>query len=177
MPQRLCLTFAGPVGSSKTPLAYYLSQKLGWPIFNNDAIRTEVIEDLGFLDLEEQRKRRNQRLKAMLNQSYHFILDASIDREWGQHVGLLQQYNLSVGIISMDLSREHLVRLYRAKNYLDSLQQLDQLMLDHRQFLNNYGNTVIASVTDVEFLNRFAFVGAAVDSWLAQELQKTQEQA
>lgn len=174
MLQRLCLTFAGPVGSSKSPLSYYLSQKLGWPIFNNDAIRTEVIEDLGFLDPTEHLKRRNERLQIMLAKSYHFILDASIDREWGQHIGMLEQYHLTTGIISMDLSREHLERLYRAKNYLDSLQQLDQLMADHQQFLENYGSSVIVSVTDKEFANRCAFVGAAVDDWLQQQ-EKNQE--
>jgi len=42
---KFCLTFAGAAGSSKTPISNYLSTKLLLPVFNNDAIRTEVIED------------------------------------------------------------------------------------------------------------------------------------
>jgi len=40
-----CITFAGPVGCSKTPLAHYLSINLGWPILSNDAFRSEIRED------------------------------------------------------------------------------------------------------------------------------------
>ncbi len=40
------ILFAGAVGSGKTPISNYLSYKLNLPIYNNDAIRSEVIEDL-----------------------------------------------------------------------------------------------------------------------------------
>ena len=43
--QKICITFAGCVGSSKTPISNYLSTKLNLPIFNNDAIRSEIIEN------------------------------------------------------------------------------------------------------------------------------------
>lgn len=61
--KKICITFAGAVGSSKTPISNYLSTKLNLPIFNNDAIRSEVIEDLGIFDSEEHLKRRNARLE------------------------------------------------------------------------------------------------------------------
>jgi len=41
--EKFVILFAGAVGSSKSPIANYLSPKLNIPIFNNDAIRFEVI--------------------------------------------------------------------------------------------------------------------------------------
>src|SRR3972149_2694511 len=79
---KFLITFAGAVGSSKTPIAYYLSWKLGIPIINNDAIRTEVMEDVGFFDEEEYKKRRDSRIQELLKKSTSLIFDSSIDREW-----------------------------------------------------------------------------------------------
>ncbi len=76
------VTFAGPPGSSKTPITNYLSGKFGLPIFNNDSIRTEVTEDLLKFSEEEFRQRSLKRLNDLFNQGDSFILDASIDREW-----------------------------------------------------------------------------------------------
>lgn len=76
------VTFAGSPGSSKTPIATYLSGKFGLPIFNNDSIRTEVTEDLLKFNEEEFRQRSLKRLNDLFNQGDSFILDASIDREW-----------------------------------------------------------------------------------------------
>jgi adenylylsulfate kinase-like enzyme len=66
MKKKVCIIFAGAVGSSKTPISNYLSIKLNLPIFNNDAIRSEVIEDLGFFDSNEHIKRRNSRLEEII---------------------------------------------------------------------------------------------------------------
>lgn len=65
--QKICITFAGCVGSSKTPISNYLSTKLNLPIFNNDAIRSEIIENKGFLNIEEHKKIRDRRLKEVLD--------------------------------------------------------------------------------------------------------------
>lgn len=40
--KKFCVTFAGAVGSSKTPVTHYLSCAFCLPILSNDAIRTEV---------------------------------------------------------------------------------------------------------------------------------------
>lgn len=64
--KHLCITFAGAIGSSKSPIANYLSISLGLPIFNNDSIRSEVTEDLGILDSKEYLKRRNKRFQELL---------------------------------------------------------------------------------------------------------------
>lgn len=78
----LCIAFAGVVGSSKTPIANYLSCKLNLPVFNNDAIRSGVIEDLGMLDTKVYEKRRDERLKEIIKNKISFICDASIDRSF-----------------------------------------------------------------------------------------------
>lgn len=52
-----CITFAGPVGSGKTPIAYYLSWNLALPILNNDSMRTETQEDRGELDMQTYTKK------------------------------------------------------------------------------------------------------------------------
>jgi len=37
------VAFAGVVGSSKTPISNYLSGVFGLPVFNADAVRSEVM--------------------------------------------------------------------------------------------------------------------------------------
>lgn len=84
MKNKFLITFSGPIGSSRTSIAYYLSWKLNIPIFNNDSIRTEVIEDTGLLNIQEYEKRRDERLKEIVEKNISFIYDASVDREWGK---------------------------------------------------------------------------------------------
>jgi adenylylsulfate kinase-like enzyme len=109
--KKYCLTFAGAVGSSKTPIANFLSTKLNLPIFSNDAIRSEVIEDLGKLDQEGYIKRRNDRLTAIAKSGMAFIYDASVDREWMDLKMHLVDYGYDWYIISLDLSKKLLKRL------------------------------------------------------------------
>jgi hypothetical protein len=79
---KICITFAWPVGCSKTPISNYLSTKLNLPVFNNDAIRSEVIEDLWFFNNKEHIKRRDLRLNEIMELGVSFICDLSIDRKW-----------------------------------------------------------------------------------------------
>ena len=76
MKDKTLITFAGAVGSSKTPIAHFLSLRFGLPIFNNDAIRTEVLEDLGVFDEEEYKRRRDTRLKELAEKNVSFITKA-----------------------------------------------------------------------------------------------------
>ncbi len=72
MKQPICITFAAPVGSSKTPISNYLSGKLNLPIYNNEAARSEIIEDKGFLDEKNFTKRLEvcyQKIKNILKDS------------------------------------------------------------------------------------------------------------
>ncbi len=80
----ICVTFAGCIGSSKTPIATYLSYKFGLPIFNNDALRSEIIEDFREFREDEYISRRNARCLELIESKKSFIFDASVDREWAK---------------------------------------------------------------------------------------------
>ncbi len=152
--KKICITFAGAVGSSKTPISNYLSTKLNLPIFNNDAIRSEVIEDLEIFDSEEHLKRRNARLEEIIKNKHSFICDVSIDREWEEFRKKLISSNYICFIISLDLSKMLLTKLYQAKQYFESLEHINELIQDHDNFLNKYSDDVNLHITDKDFINR-----------------------
>lgn len=152
--KKYIILFAGVVGCSKTPIANYLSTKLNLPVFNNDAIRTEVIEDLGRLDEKEHLKRRDNRLKETLEQNKSFILDASIDRVWKELQEKTKKFNYEPFIISLDLSKPFLKKLYRIKGYTESLERLDELISNHNNFLKEYKNQINLHITEKDFPKR-----------------------
>ena len=164
--QKICITFAGCVGSSKTPISNYLSTKLNLPIFNNDAIRSEIIENKGFLNIEEHKKIRDRRLKEVLDSWISFIADISIDREWIGFKEQLSKYTYKYFIISLDLSKELLIKLYQAKGYDESLKRLDTLLQDHEKFLERFSDDVGFSISDDQFLNRLELSLKNVDDWI-----------
>lgn len=160
--QPICVTFAAPVGSSKTPISNYLSGKLGLPILNNDAIRSEIIEDYGFLDEEKFIKTRNERLNNILKKHISFIYDASVDRRWQLLEGWLKEYGYRWIIISIDLSKDLLVRLYKLKGYNDSLKVIDRIMGEHADFLKNFSEEVSVRINDDNFPDRLEICYQAV---------------
>ena len=162
----LCIAFAGVIGSSKTPIANYLSGKFNLPVFNNDAIRSEVIEDFGFLDEKIHRERRDFRIKEIIEKKMSFICDASIDREWEMLKSRLQKYDYDVFIISLDLNKEFLTKLYRDKGYDESLIQLDKFMADHTLFVNRYADEISLSINDVKFKDRLLLASEALAKFL-----------
>ena len=129
--KKFIITFAGAIGSSKTPISHYLSIKLNLPIFNNDAIRSEVKGDMGFLDEEEYIRRRDIRLKEILNSGIPFIYDASIDRAWKDKKEYIIQAQYEPYIISLDFSKELLLNLYQTTKYYDALPLHDTFIQDH----------------------------------------------
>lgn len=161
----LCITFAGAVGSSKTPIANFLSCKLKMPVYNNDAVRTEVIEDFGFLDEKIHRERLEQRLGDIIKNQTSFICDASQDREWTAFKSKLSEYGYDWFIISLDLSKEKLVELYTRKNYNDSLPRLDQMIAEHNKFLQEYGEDINISIKDNDFKDRLQLSYSAVSDF------------
>lgn len=167
--KKVCITFAGAVGSSKTPISNYLSIKLLLPIFNNDAIRSEVIEDIGVFDAEEHLKRRNSRLEEIIKNGNSFICDVSIDREWEKFKEKLISSNYDFFIISIDLSKDLLTKLYKAKKYLESLDCIDELIQDHDNFLNKYSDDVNLHITDKDFINRIQISYNEVKKYLEQK--------
>lgn len=147
------ITFAGAVGTSKTPIATYLSYNLSLPIFSSDPIRSEVTEDMGQFDNDEYLKRRNTRLQNTLKSGKSFIYDASIDREWPKLNEKLRKFNYTWFVISLNLSKEFIRGLYEAKGYNESLKRLDSLIKDHDNFLK-YHHEIDLEITDANFKNR-----------------------
>jgi hypothetical protein len=163
------VAFAGPVGSSKTPIALYLSSKFGLPIFNNDAVRTEVIEDLLMVDEEEFTKRRDRRLQDMLKSGQSFILDASGDRQTEEYERNVLKLGYRYFLISLDLGREFLVKLYKAKGYKESLNKVDQYISDHNYFLSKFNDRVSLHITEKEFPDRLTICENALKKWLESD--------
>ena len=162
----IVVTFAGPVGSSKTPISNYLSTKFNLPIFNNDAIRTEVVEDFLNYDIPEFTKRRSERFTEVIKSGTSFILDASFDREWQNYSDQIMASGYKIFVISLDLSHDFLLKLYQAKNYTDSINRLDQLLLDHQNFLDKFSSVVNLSITDANFADRLTLSEKSLASWI-----------
>lgn len=164
---KICILFAGVVGCSKTPTANFLSTKLNLPVLNNDAIRTEVSEDLGFFDEKEYLKRRNERIKYIIENNISFIYDASVDREWESMKKIYpDKYGYSIFIISINLSKEFIAKIYKAKNYSWSSEIVDKFILDHEIFLNNNKEDVGLNISENEFNNRLQLSLEATKKWI-----------
>lgn len=170
MKKKVCIIFAGAVGSSKTPISNYLSIKLNLPIFNNDAIRSEVIEDLGFFDSNEHIKRRNSRLEEIIKVWNTFICDVSVDREWLGLKEKLVSYDYDFFIISLNLSKDLLSKLYKAKEYFNSLSRIDEIIEDHNNFLAKYSDDIKLNITDNDFINRIQISYQEVGKYLEKTL-------
>lgn len=166
MKEKFLITFAGAVGSSKTPIAYYLSWKFNLPILNNDAIRTEVLEDLGFFDEEEYRKRRDERIYEVLKIGNPVIYDASIDREWKNWKDKIADLGYETFIISLDLSKDFLSELYKLKGYHESIPRIDQLFADHEDFMKDHEDIVNVKISDDGFKERLKLSYDALNDWL-----------
>lgn len=169
--ERFVITFAGAVGSSKTPIAYYLSWKLNLPIFNNDSIRTEVIEERGSLVESEYLKRRDDRICQISESSLSFIYDASVDRVWKDKKALWQEeLGYKVFIISLDLSKSFLENLYSAKKYNETLLRIDELIEDHDVFIDQNDCDVGLHISDRDFNDRLEMSYQSVLIWLKRAI-------
>jgi hypothetical protein len=163
--KNFCITFAGAVGSSKTPIAYHLSYTYNIPIFNNDTIRTEVIEDFLTFNTEEYINRRDSRAKEIFERGDSYIYDAGVDREWGKYREIVANYNYDWFIISMDLTKEFLTKLYKAKGYLESLERIDKIVEDHNNFLKEFDKDISLHITDKTFPDRLDLSSKAFKAW------------
>lgn len=163
---KFCILFSGAVGSSKTPIANYLSYKLNLPVFNHDAIRTEVLEDLSVFNEDEFIYRRDKRGQEILLSGISFIYDASIDREWKRLKPRLQEAGYQYYIISLDLSLNFLTKLYTIKHYDESLARIDDLIFDHQNFLKEYNEEINLRIDDSTFYDRLKISYDAVSQIL-----------
>jgi len=158
----LCITFSGAIGSSKTPIANYLSGKLNLPVFNNDALRSEIIGDLGFLDEKVHGELKERRIKEILEKRISFICDASVDRQWETLKSWLQKYDYDFFIISLDLSKDFLIKLHKNKGKYESLLRLDKFMADHNLFIDKHADEISLHINDSNFKDRLSLAYKAV---------------
>jgi hypothetical protein len=159
--------FAGAGGGSKTPIAHYLSENLGLPIFDNDAIRSEVKEDKLEFDIPEFEKRRDARRQAMLARHRSFIHGSSIDRSWSALRDDYSKAGYEVFIISLDISRTLLERLFKAKDY--DLNELARFHAEHGVFLRDHAGDVNVHITDANFPRRLEVALHSLSGWLQQK--------
>ena len=157
------ITFAGVPGCGKTPVASYLSWKLRLPTLNNDAMRSEVSEDLLYFSEVEYVRRRDTRISELLGFGQDFIYDASVDRSWATFSPRLAAYGYEQFIISFDLSREYIENLYAAKGYRETFN-LSRSYPEHEAFLAAYGDVVNTSIRDDIYSQRLelALTGAKI---------------
>ena len=165
MKNKFIVLFASTVGTSKTPIAYFLSSKLSLPIYSNDAIRSEVAEDLLLFDQKEYVRRREKRLKEIFKKGKSFILDASIDREWDNYKKIIYDSNYTFFVISIDLSKEFIVKLFKAKDYT-AFDKLDGWIKDHEKFLKKYNNLVNLHITENNFKLRLQLTFEKLQEWI-----------
>ncbi len=141
------------------------------PVFNNDVIRTEVSED--FRNSGEAGEvergaaylfRRDERLYNILKKGESFILDASIDRRWEFIKLALETHRYNWFIISLDLSKKFLLKLYEAKGYEIS-DALDRTLKEHNFFLKRHAKEIGLHISDKNFRNRMKLSIEAVKKW------------
>jgi len=157
--------FAGVPGSSKTPIAHHLGWNLGLPIFNNDTLRTEIAEDSGEVELAHYEALRDSRLEQLLALNRSFIYDASIDRQWEKAKKWLNENGYEPYVISMDLDRDFIEKLYKAKGYTQ-LDKLDGWFEDHHNFSTNYSDVVNLHIGVEDFSNRLNISLENVKNWI-----------
>ncbi len=164
---RFCITFAGPVGCSKSPVATHLSYSLSLPIFISDVVRNEVKEDRLKYDDNEFQRRRERRLKEILERKLSFICDASVDRRWSELKKYLLEYDYRWFIISIDLSKKFLTKIYKAKKYFEPLELIDHYLGQHEDFLDEFESDVSLHIDDTRFEDRLAISLKATRKWIA----------
>jgi hypothetical protein len=165
-----CILFAGMPGTGKDSIAYYLSWNLGLPMFNNDAIRLEVLEDtlkkLTEVDDNIQLKRRNIRLNRLIKSKKSFIYNASVDRRWPYLEKKLKEEKFDYFIISINISKDLYKKMAKAKNYDAAKWMTDQWRKEHDLFLAKYQDKVNLNIDNDNFKNRLNISLKAVSKFL-----------
>lgn len=163
MSTNYCITFAGPIGCSKSPVAHYISMAFGWPLFSNDAVRHEVMEDTlnPILDIKLLDERINEYAKLITQGPQSFVYDASQDRHWDRLVSLFGKTH-QIGVISYDLTRDFYEKILQAKQYDSTLLRAEKLLASHDAFVREYKEVIICSITDAMFPDRLTIAEEAV---------------
>ena len=167
-----CITFAGPIGCSKSPVAHYISMAFGWPIFSHDAVRHEVMEDTRnpILDVKLLEERIAERTKFITQKNSSIIYDASQDRHWDRFISAFHKTPpYEFGVISFDLSQDFYEEILKAKHYDSTLLRAKKLLADHEAFVRQYREVIICSITDATFADRLYIAEEAVRKFVGDK--------
>lgn len=157
------ILFAGPIGCSKSVVAIYLSWNLSFPIFSKDIIRNEIREDLGKLDKNKVDGIYEYRMASLIEKNANFILDTSIDRKADETLSQLTNYDIFV--ISFDISKNFLMKLWEYKGYELEEKVFDRNYREHLDFLDKYNNIVDLSIGDENFAERLELSLTVANKW------------
>lgn len=164
MKKPFVILFAGPVGSSKSTIAHYLSWNLDLPIFSNDSVRREVALENGEAEGKAYLERRNAYLKRIIDSKKDFICDASIDRSWEELGERLKEQGYDFFIISLDVSESFLKPFLERYDY--SMNNAEKNYKEHQIFLDTYSKIINLHITDKEFSERLDLSLQAVKNTL-----------
>ena len=164
--KKFFISYAGAIWCGKSPITNYISTKLWLPVFDTDAIRSEVVEDLMKFDEIEINKRIKERLNSVIEDWKSFIYDASIDRTRWVLKEILIKNNYKFFIISIDLDRDTLLSFYKAKSYSESIKMIDKVYEDHQKFLKDYWEDIDMHIDIKTYKNRLKNVYRAVNKWI-----------
>lgn len=152
--EKIFIWYAWAVWCWKSPITNYISTDLWLPIFNTDAIRSEVCEDLWAFDEIEAKERMRKRLNMIIQKWISFICDASVDRTWEQLKTILIKNNYKYFIISIDLSKDTLFKFYKAKSYNEALIRIDKTVEEHNNFLKICWDDVNLHINEENYSKR-----------------------
>ena len=164
--KKFFISYAGAIWCGKSPITNYVSTKLWLPVFDTDAIRSEVVEDLMKFDEIEINKRIKERLNSVIEDWKSFIYDASIDRTRWVLKEILIKNNYKFFIISIDLDRDTLLSFYKAKSYSESIKMIDKVYEDHQKFLKDFWEDIDMHIDIKTYKNRLKNVYRAVNKWI-----------
>lgn len=164
--RKICITFAGVPGCGKTPITNYLSTTYNLPVFNNDALRSQIIEDIWYFDSKKHIILRNERLRNIIQSWISFICDASIDRIWEWFKKQLKENDYDIYVISFDLSKEKIIELYQNKEYHSFMDIIDQTIKDHHNFISQHLSDINYSITDEIYTQRIELSSTALRNYL-----------
>lgn len=174
MEKPYAVVFAGVPGTSKTPISHHLSCEFGLPILSADQIRYEVREDLRLDDInrpggvKEFEKRLGSRFKKILDSKTSVIIDGSIDRRWPERKPKLVDAGYDWYMISMEMSKSFLLKLYADTGrswWAD--EYLDLYLTQHEEFLTKFQRDVDLEISDDNFADRLEVAAKGLTKFLA----------
>lgn len=163
------ITFAAPVATTKSQISYYLSINNNLPILNNDSLRKEIFTKFAVFDGGAHKELLINRLEQAFELGNNFILDASIDRQWGfLKEEFLDKYGFGHFIISLDLTNNKIRSLYNSGTGLNEDNHARETFDDHQKFLMEYADLINVSITDEKFEDRFLIADNSYKSYLKE---------